>query len=140
MDVENESIKPVASQQRTAAVVYLLLMTMALAVFVPSVLLPEWRKLQRVDAMAQVEQHKLNRIHAEIARLEEQLRAIKKDPAVMTRLAMRELNMMPSGTKAVRVDDPRGTASSFNTRVLARSSCSHAMLPSSPAAMLRCPS
>lgn len=115
MEVDNDQ-RPVLSPQRSASIVYILLVAMGLAVFAPCVLLPEWRKYQELDSVAQIEQHKLDQINAAIEKLQTQLRAVQNDPGVLKRLAHRELNLAPEGTTAVRVDAreiPDGRESGF---------------------------
>ena len=86
--------------------VYFLLVMMGLATFAPCVLLPEWRKYQALDLVAQAEQHRLDALTQEVDRQRELLTALSRDPAVVARLAQRELHYRPSGTQAVRVSAP----------------------------------
>ncbi|MHC5108836.1 MAG: hypothetical protein ACYTHJ_03040 [Planctomycetota bacterium] len=94
-----------------ASLVYLFLVGMGLVTLAPSVLLPEWRKYEALDQEVQAQQYKLDLITREIDEQKRILEAIKTDPAVFRRLAQRELNLFPEGTRAIRVNaQPAGDA------------------------------
>lgn len=80
-----------------------LLIFMALAVLAPSILLPEWRAYQRVRMAEQAEQHKLHTLQSVVARERRMHKATRDDPAVLARLAQRELGFRQVGRRPVPV-------------------------------------
>ena len=83
-----------------------LLVLMGLATFAPCVILPQWRQYQALDMAAQVEQHRLDVLQAEVERERRLLQAIRSDPAVIARLAQRELKFQRVNSQAVLVAAP----------------------------------
>ena len=101
-------IATVARDQTTepgfgGAIVYWLLVTMALAAFVPCIILPEWRKLESVDASYQIEAERVRRFREVVEAERRALEAIRTDPAVIARLARRDLGYRESGERFVPV-------------------------------------
>ncbi len=88
---------------RGAALVFLLLTSMALAALIPCVLLPEWRKYQVLDRAAQVEQHKLADLNREIEEAQAHLDALCSDPGAVARLAQRDLGYRRKGMRSIPV-------------------------------------
>jgi hypothetical protein len=72
--------------------VYWLLVTMGVGGLALCVLLPESRELQRLAAAEQAHVRSLNAIRQNLEREERLLEALQGDPAVLARLARRELN------------------------------------------------
>lgn len=85
------------------AIVYWLLVTMAVAAFVPCIILPEWRKLESVDASYKIEAERVRRFRQVIEDERRALEAIRTDPAVIARLARRDLGYRESGERFVSV-------------------------------------
>ena len=76
---------------------------MALAVFASCVLLPEWRGVQQVHGRKQLEEHRLAEMQRAVERERRSLTALRHDPAVISRLAQRELRFRDRRSAAVRV-------------------------------------
>jgi len=66
-------------------------MAMGLAAFAPCILLPEWREYQALQVAEQREHHRLDQLRSTLARERETIEAIQTDPAVVARLARRDL-------------------------------------------------
>lgn len=98
---------PKPSRHRTtshgSAIVSWCLLLMSLAVFAPCVLLPEWRALEHVHGKRQQEEHRLTEMKRAVERKRGSLTALRHDPAVITRLAQRELRFRGSRDTSVRV-------------------------------------
>ncbi len=93
--------KPTA--ERGSGLVSWLLMLMALAAFAPCVLLPEWRAYQAMRVAQQAERHRLDSLKRVVDRERRLLYALQSDPAVITRVAQRELGFHEPGNLPVRV-------------------------------------
>ena len=87
-------------------VVAWLLMLMALAAFAPCVLLPEWRAYQAVRVEEQAQQHRLDALKRVVDRERRLLEAMQSDPAVIARLAQRDLGFRYPGHRPVLVSVP----------------------------------
>ena len=88
-----------------------LLTLMGLAAFAPCVVLPEWREYQALDMGAQVEQHRLDVLQRQVDHERRLLDALRSDPAVIARLAQRELGFQRANCRAVLVSSaPVGNA------------------------------
>ena len=85
------------------AVLFWILIAMGLAVFVPCVVVPEWRHYQALDMAAQVEQHKVDLLECRVNDERRLLTAVRKDPAVISRIAQRELHFRKAGAVDVAV-------------------------------------
>lgn len=81
-------------------------MFMALAAFAPCVLLPEWRAYQVLRVAEQAEQHRLDSLGRVVDRERSLLEATRDDPAVIARLARRELHFRHPGEYPVLVSVP----------------------------------
>ena len=86
-----DSSGQVALPSSGGSAMFWLLAGMAAAVFAPCVLLPVWREYQALQYAAQVEQAGLEQARAELWRQRKRLAALENDPAVITRVARREL-------------------------------------------------
>ena len=80
-----------------------LLMFMGLATFAPAVILPEWRSYESLKISEQVERHRLDTLQRVVNRQRRALSALQSDPAVLVRLAKRDLGYREPGTDAVAV-------------------------------------
>lgn len=88
------------------ALVYWVLVLMALAVFIPCLLLPEYRHLQALRAAEESHRVRVAELREEVARDRRLLDGILTDPAVVARLAQRELQFRRADERAVAVEVP----------------------------------
>lgn len=79
------------------------LMFMGLATFAPCIILPEWREYQALKVVQQREEHRLVEIESALAREQRSLEAIQTDPAVVARLARRDLRFHDPSETPVRI-------------------------------------
>ncbi len=86
--------------------VCLLLIVMGLGTFAPCILLPEWRKFQTLEAAALIEEHRTAALQTEVEQQRRLLAAICSDPAVVARLAQRELGYERPHAEAITVAAP----------------------------------
>ena len=89
-----------------------MLILLAMGVFTPCVLLPEWRTYQALSEAEQVEQHRVDSLKTVVDRERHILEATRDDPAVLARLAQRDLGFRQAGEKSISVDVPPVTSSS----------------------------
>ena len=82
---------------------YWLLLALALAGFLPCVLLPPWRDYQAVALAAQLEERQVAAVRESLQRRRRAVEAIRTDPAVAARLAQRELAYVRLGETQVEV-------------------------------------
>ena len=80
-----------------------LLMMMAVAVLAPCILLPEWRDYEALQLSRQAEQHRLEAMREVVEKERRTLEAIQTDPAVVARMAQRELGFKELGSTPVPV-------------------------------------
>jgi len=78
----------------------ILLATCALA---PAIILPEWRQYQSLQLAEQIERYRVNQVRAEVERDKRLLEAMSTDPAVIARLAQRDLSFRRLNENAVPV-------------------------------------
>lgn len=86
--------------------VFWLLIAMGLATFTPCVLLPEWREYQALRLAEQHEQHRLDGLRRAVERERQMVDAVQSDPAVIARVAQRDLHFYRPGDTTVAVDVP----------------------------------
>lgn len=79
------------------------LVGMSLAAFVPCILLPEWRSYEMLEIQRQREQHRLDVTRQALDAEKRLLSAIRNDPAVIDRIAQRELKYQRADEQVVRV-------------------------------------
>ncbi|RME39931.1 MAG: hypothetical protein D6788_04445 [Planctomycetota bacterium] len=79
------------------------LLLMGLTVLVPCVWLPEWRAYQQVKIDEQAERHRLDHMARVVVRERRALAALQSDPAVLARMAQRELGYRPETGRIVDV-------------------------------------
>ncbi len=79
------------------------LLALALAGFLPCVLLPVWREYQAVALAAQVEEQRVEVMRRHVDQQRRALDALREDPAVVARLAQRELAYVRPGQSEVPV-------------------------------------
>ncbi len=88
--------------------VFWILIAMGLGTFLPCVILPEWRHYQLLDMASQIEQHRLDVLQREVDHERRLVGALRGDPAVVARIAQRDLHFERLGSTAVPVG-PLGT-------------------------------
>jgi hypothetical protein len=86
--------------------VYWMLLLMGLATFTPCVVLPEWREYQALRMAEQTERHRLDEMQRVVDRERNLLEAMQSDPAVIGRLAQRDLHFRRPGDTSVAVSVP----------------------------------
>ena len=79
------------------------LIVMAVAAFAPCMILPAWREYQEAELTERVRAARVAAATAEVDDLRRRLDAIHNDPAVVTRLARRELEFRKPGEVVVAV-------------------------------------
>ncbi|MFH0983429.1 MAG: septum formation initiator family protein [Planctomycetota bacterium] len=82
------------------------LVGMAAAVLAPCILLPVWREYQALRYAEQVEQAGLEQARAELGQQRRRLQALQNDPAVIARVARRELRYRDPQETVVPVSVP----------------------------------
>lgn len=87
----NERTAPPMTRAPGASFVFWLLVLMALAVFAPCVLLPEWRQYQAIRLAEQAQEHRVEALRRAVGHERRVLDAMTSDPGVIARLAQREL-------------------------------------------------
>lgn len=85
------------------ALVSWVLLFMAMAAFVPCIVLPEWRAYQQICEAEQAEQHRLANMQRVVDRETHRLDSLQRDPAVLARMAKRELRFQEEGMRTVAV-------------------------------------
>jgi len=86
--------------------VYWMLILMGLAAFTPCVVLPEWREYQAMRLAEQAERHRLDEMQRVVDRERNLLEAMQSDPAVIARIAQRDLHFHRPGDTSVSVSVP----------------------------------
>lgn len=89
--------------ERGSALLPWLLLIMALCTLAPSVILPEWRAYQAMHVARQAEQHRLASMQRVVNRERRHLEALHRDPAVLSRMAQRELRFRAPGEQVIPV-------------------------------------
>jgi cell division protein FtsB len=98
--------KPKTDDCARGGFVFWMLIVMGLAAFAPCVLLPEWREYQAVRIAEQAEKHRLDAMQRVVERERHLLDAMQSDPAVIARLAQRDLHFYRPGDTTIAVDVP----------------------------------
>lgn len=80
---------------------------MGVASFAPCVIVPEWRDYQAARIAEQREQHRLDQLRRAVEREQRRLQAMQNDPAVVARIAQRDLGFRRVDSTAVAVDVPQ---------------------------------
>ena len=104
---------PRSSDRAGGAIVFWLLLLMATAAFAPCVLLPEWRQLQALHIAEQAQQRRVEQMQQRVDQERRLLEAMCRDPAVLARLARRELGFHSEQERQVPV---YGTIAGNNDR------------------------
>jgi len=79
------------------------LILLAFAGLVPSILLPQWRQYESLKIAEQYEQYRLEQTQEAVEHQRRLLEAVRTDPAVVYRIAERELGIHPAGDQYVKV-------------------------------------
>lgn len=87
-----------------SALMFWLLALLATAVFVPCVLAPVWSDYKAMALAERLEARETIRLQAEIERLGLHLQALQNDPAVIARVAQRDLGYSRAGLSVVPLD------------------------------------
>ncbi len=87
----------------TAGVMFWLLIALAGATFAPCVALPIWREYEATALAKQIEEQHNSAMRADVQRQRRTLDALRSDPGVATRLALRELSYERPGEEQVDV-------------------------------------
>ena len=95
-----------------------MLILIGLATFTPCVVLPEWREYQALRLAEQTERHRLAEMQRVVDRERNMLEAMQSDPAVIARLAQRDLHFRRLGDTSVSVSVPL-TATALQDRFVA---------------------
>jgi len=97
--------------------VFWMLILMGLATFTPCVVLPEWREYQALRLAEQSERHRLDAMQRVVDRERNLLEAMQSDPAVIARIAQRDLRFHRPGDTSVSVSVPLTATALQNTFV-----------------------
>jgi len=87
--------------------VFWMLILMGLSTFAPCVLLPEWRAYQAIRTTEQMELHRLRAMQRVVEHERRLLEAMQSDPAVIARLAQRDLGFHRPSDTLVTLQVPR---------------------------------
>jgi len=87
-----------------SSVMFWVLLLMASAVFAPCVLVPVWRDYQAIVLARRVEERAVAHMRSNVDRLEKHLDALRNDPAVIGRVARRDLAYTSNRETVVLVD------------------------------------
>jgi hypothetical protein len=79
---------------------------MAIVVFAPCVLLPEWRQYQALRLAEQAEEHRVEQARLALARERAALEAMRSDPGVIARVAQRDLQFRRVDEREIAVALP----------------------------------
>lgn len=109
----DDSMKPASCAGQ--GFVFWLLVALGLIGITPCVLLPEWRQYEQLALAEQAEAHRLAELHAVVDHAEAEFDALRDDPAVLARLARRELGFSDTRESVVYVA-ARGAVESPNRR------------------------
>jgi hypothetical protein len=105
----------------SSLLVYLLLLAMAVAAFAPCVLLPEWRQLQALRLVEAAELARVADMEVLLARERRLIEAMTTDPAVVARLAQRELGYRRADERAIPIAGDAITSAPATRSLLAES-------------------
>lgn len=90
--------------------VYWALLLMGFAAFAPAILIPEWRAYEALMVREQMERQRLERLESAVDRERRMMEGLRGDPAVIARVAQRELGFRHADDQwiAVQPADPTG--------------------------------
>jgi len=93
-------------QSSRGGVVFWALILMGLCTFAPCVLLPEWRDYQAARGAEQRAQHRLDHLQGTVDHEKRGVEAMQNDPAVVARIAQRDLGFRRPDATTVSVEVP----------------------------------
>ena len=93
-----------------ATVVFWVLVLMGLSTFAPCVLVPQWRQYQALCLAEQTAEHRLDLLRSRVEKERRLLEALRSDPAVVARLAQRDLGFRRPYEQVIRVAVPANPA------------------------------
>ncbi len=91
------------TEHRPGGAVFWLLLVMGLSTFAPCIVLPEWRQYQAIQVTRQREQYRLDQLQHRVDAERRRLEAMQTDPAVVARLAQRDLGFHRPGQPSMPV-------------------------------------
>ncbi len=101
-DAAVEQDGPARGVDPVNTLVFWWLTALAVAAFAPCILLPEWRAYESLWVAEQAELHRLDALEKVVERERRLLEAVQSDPAVLSRLAQRELKFrVPGGRRVI---------------------------------------
>jgi hypothetical protein len=101
-----EASRPVRGTHAAQTILFWALAGLALAAFVPCILVPEWKHYELLHLREQWEQFRVDQLQAAVNREKRLLEAIRTDPAVVARLAQRDLGLARRNERAILVSVP----------------------------------
>jgi len=93
-----------ARSSSPGGLVFGFLILLGVGTFTPCIVLPEWREFQAIQLVEQQEQHRLAAIQRVVDRERRMLEALQSDPAVIGRLAQRDLGFSRPADRVVATD------------------------------------
>jgi hypothetical protein len=93
--------------QQGGGLVFWLMVGMGITAFAPCIILPEWRAYQLLRIAEQEQEHRLACLQRRVEHERRLLDAMRGDPAVVARLAQRDLRFRRQNEQFVMVDVPR---------------------------------
>ena len=91
------------TERRPGGAVFWLLLVMGLSTFAACIVLSEWRQYQAIQVTRQREQYRLDQLQHRVDTERRNLEALQTDPAVVTRIAQRDLGFHRPGQPSVAV-------------------------------------
>lgn len=95
--------QPATTGDGGRSLVFWMLVGMSVCVLAPCAILPAWRDYQTADLNERIAARQQTQAQALIERQRRRLDAVRNDPAVVTRLAQRELEFRVPGQTAIAV-------------------------------------
>lgn len=95
--------EPASAPRWGGVIVFWVLISLGVIVFVPCLLLPEWRNYEAMRYAEQWERHRLAAMEWSVAEQRRALDALQSDPGVLARVARRELGYLRPDEREVEV-------------------------------------
>lgn len=103
------NLEPASAPRWGGAIVFWMLISLGAIVFVPCLLLPEWRNYETMRYAEQWERHRLAAMEWSVAEQRRALDALQSDPGVIARVARRELGYLRPDEREVEVGPVSGS-------------------------------
>jgi len=103
MDGNLTELSDEAVQPAPGGLVYWALVLMGLAVFAPAILLPEWRAYEDLLVREQMERERFELLKSAVDREQRVIDGLRNDPAVIARVAQRELGFRRTDDQIVAI-------------------------------------